>query len=173
MLPERFIRLTPSGARVERDAWTFVGLQGPPDLGATGRLVVPLANLREARERQGADATIGVWLAPGDDPARLAGDLDHVGVIAIHFPKLTDGRGYSTAASLRRRYGYRGELRAFGDIGRDQLYYLRRCGFCAFSLAPHHDPEAALPSLDTFTVRYQAAIDEPLPLFRRRAEMRA
>ena len=73
------------------------------------------------------------------------------------------------AALLRTRYGYRGELRAFGDVGRDQLFYLARCGFDSFKLAPQHDPEAALASFTDFTVRYQESVDDPVPLFRKRA----
>ncbi len=81
--------------------------------------------------------------------------------MAVHFPKLTDGRGYSIATLLRRRHGYRGELRAFGDVGRDQLWYLARVGFDAFRLPGHRDPEAALAALETFSVRYQAAAGDP------------
>ncbi len=70
---------------------------------------------------------------------------------------------------LRTRLGYAGELRAIGDVGRDQLYYLARVGFDAFRLPDARDPEAALASLDAFTVRYQGSVDDPLPLFRRRS----
>lgn len=111
---------------------------------------------------------LGVWLAPGDDPAAIAGDLQRLALVAVHFPKFTDGRGYSTAALLRTRHGYRGELRAFGDVGRDQLYYLARCGFDSFRLADHRDPEAALAAFGDFTVRYQGSVDDAVPLFRKR-----
>ena len=113
-------------------------------------------------------ASVGVWLKPDDDPAELAPDLASLGFIAVHFPKFTDGRGYSTAALLRTRYRYTGELRAFGDVGRDQLFYLKRCGFDSFSLAAHRDPEAALASLQDFSLSYQATVEEGRPLFRRR-----
>jgi len=59
-------------------------------------------------------------------------------------------------------------LRAIGDVLRDQLFYLHRCGFDAFALRPDKDPYEALESLKDFSVTYQAATDEPLPLFRRR-----
>jgi uncharacterized protein (DUF934 family) len=64
--------------------------------------------------------------------------------------------------------GYRGELRAFGDVGRDQLFYLARVGFDSFRLADHRDAEGALASFNDFTVRYQGSVDNPVPLFRRR-----
>jgi uncharacterized protein (DUF934 family) len=113
-------------------------------------------------------AALGVWLGPADDPAGLAPDLHRLALVAIHFPRFADGRGYSCAALLRTRHGYRGELRAIGDVGRDQLFHLKRCGFDSFQLAPHRDPHAALASLEDFGLRYQGSVDDPLPLFRRR-----
>lgn len=167
--PERVIR----GRRVEDDAWTVIGLAPHEDLSAAlpaGAVLVPLSVWLERRDALAARREpIGVWLKPDDDPAALAPDLGRLSLVAVHFPKFTDGRGYSTAALLRTRYGYRGELRAFGDVGRDQLFYLARCGFDAFKLAPHRDPEGALASFTDFTVRYQGSVDDPVPLFRKRA----
>ncbi len=169
MQPERVIR----GRRVENDAWAVVGLPPHEDLTAAlpaGPVLVPLAAWKERREEIAArHGALGVWLKPADDPADIVADLDKFAVIAVHFPKFTDGRGYSTAALLRTRYGYRGELRAFGDVGRDQLFYLARCGFDAFKLAPERDPDAALASFNDFTIRYQGSVDDPAPLFRKRA----
>lgn len=166
MLRDRVIR----HGRVEPDLWNYWGVdegeQGPPP---AGPVIVPLATWKAGRAALRARREpVGVWLAPADDPAELLADLRELPLIGVHFPKFADGRGYSTATLLRGRYGYRGELRAFGDVGRDQLFYLRRCGFDAFSLPPHRDPEAALASLQDFSVRYQASVDEALPLFRRR-----
>lgn len=90
-------------------------------------------------------------------------------LIAVHFPKFADGRGYSTASLLRLRYGYTGELRAFGDVGRDQLFYLARVGFDSFLISEGRDAAAALCSFDDFSEVYQSATDQSLPLFRRRA----
>jgi uncharacterized protein (DUF934 family) len=86
----------------------------------------------------------------------------------VHFPTFTDGRGYSTARLLRERYGYRGELRAVGDVLRDQLFYLSRVGFDAFALRQDQDAEGALASLADFSESYQASVERPQPLFRRR-----
>ena len=110
----------------------------------------------------------GVWFAPGDDPERLASDLERLALLAVSFPSFVDGRGYSLARLLRERYGWRGELRAIGDIGRDQLGYLARCGFDAFELRPEEDAAVALRGFRDFSESYQAANDQPLPLFRRR-----
>jgi uncharacterized protein (DUF934 family) len=168
-MPERVIR----GRRVENDTWQVIGLAPHDDAAQPlpqGPVLVPLASWMEHRDELAARRQpIGVWLAPDDDPAAIADDLDSFSVVAVHFPKLGDGRGYSTAVLLRTRYGYRGELRAFGDLGRDQLFFLARCGFDSFKLAPHHDPEGALASFTDFTVRYQGSVDDPVPLFRKRA----
>jgi uncharacterized protein (DUF934 family) len=169
MQPERVIR----GRRVEDDAWQVVGLAAGDDLSAPlpqGPVLVPLALWQSRRGELAARRDpAGVWLKPEDDPAALAADLDRFSLIAVHFPKFADGRGYSTAALLRTRYGYRGELRAFGDLGRDQLLDLARCGFDAFKLAPNHDPESALAAFDALSARYQGSVDDPVPLFRKRA----
>jgi uncharacterized protein (DUF934 family) len=156
-------------ARVEADRWSVLGAeQAAADLPA-GSIALPLAAWKARRaELLARREPAGVWLAPDDDPAALAPDLDWLGLVAVHFPKFTDGRGYSTAALLRTRLRYRGELRAFGDVGRDQLFYLKRCGFDSFVLAPHRDPQAALAGLEDFSLRYQGSVDDPLPLFRRR-----
>ena len=164
--------------RVERDDWRFLDLPGvgapghasedDPQLAAE-RIAVPLAAWRARREELMRNlGSVGVWLAPTDDPADLVPGLDRLQLVAVHFPRFADGRGYSSAVLLRTRYGYRGELRAVGDVGRDQLFHLKRCGFDAFSLPPHRDPHAALASLADFSLRYQGSVDDPLPLFRRR-----
>jgi len=79
-----------------------------------------------------------------------------------------DGRGYSIARLLRERYGWRGELRAIGDVLRDQLFYLTRCGFDAFELRAGQDAQAALTALADFSEAYQSSVERPQPLFRRR-----
>lgn len=169
MQPDRVIR----NGRVEPDDWRVLGLapgEEVPALLPDGPILVPLAAWKARRDELLARAgPVGVWLKPDEDPAELGSDMHALRLIAVHFPRFTDGRGYSSAVLLRRRHGYRGELRAIGDVGRDQLFYQKRCGFDSFSLAPHRDPEAALAGLETFSVRYQGSVDDPLPLFRKRA----
>lgn len=108
-------------------------------------------------------------LEAGDDPAALAARLDALRVVAVDFPKFGDGRGYSIAWLLRERYGYRGELRAVGEVARDNLYFMAQCGFDAFQLRPGEDPQEALLAFHDFSDGYQASVARPLPLFRRRA----
>jgi uncharacterized protein (DUF934 family) len=166
-MAERVIR----NRRVEPDPWRVLGLsEALPATLPAGALVVPLAAWITRREElRSRREPVGVWLGPPDDPEALREDLPGLPLVAVHFPKFADGRGYSTAVLLRTRLGYRGELRAIGDVGRDQLFYLARVGFDAFSLPPQRDAEAALEAFETFGEVYQASVAQPLPLFRRRA----
>lgn len=109
----------------------------------------------------------GVQLEPGQEPDPLFDHLAQIPLVAINFPVLTDGRGFSYGRELRER-GYTGELRACGHFIRDQMTYLNRCGFDAFQPADESELEEALVRLADFSEHYQAAIDKPLPLFRRR-----
>jgi len=138
--------------------------------GRIAGVLIPLA-LWHGRRNHWANArgSFGVVLQATDDPASIAADLGTIPLIAIQFARFSDGRGYSIARLLRARYGYQGELRAIGDVLRDQMFYLKRVGFDAFELRADQDPEAALSAFGDFTECYQGAVDQPLPLFRRRA----
>jgi uncharacterized protein (DUF934 family) len=166
VLPERVIR----HRRVEPDAWQVLGLEAEvPGMLPAGPVIVPLAAWIERRdELRARKQPVGVWLKAGDDPQALAHDLSALPLVAVHFAKFADGRGYSTAVLLRTRLQFHGELRAIGDVGRDQLFYLTRVGFDSFKLPPHRDPHAALASFADFGETYQACVTQPLPLFRRR-----
>jgi uncharacterized protein (DUF934 family) len=133
-------------------------------------ILVPLALWRSQRSLCAAlGVETGILVREDDDPADVASEFAHVAVLAIEFPKFTNGRGYSMARLLRARYGYRGELRAVGDVLRDQLFYMARVGFDAFELRADQDAQQALRAFSDFTQCYQASTDQPLPLFRRRA----
>ena len=100
------------------------------------------------------DATV-VRLEPGDDPALVADRLHQVERVEVNFPKFGDGRGLSIARLLRSRYGYKGELRAVGQITRDLLFYLERVGFDAAELREGEEPAEALAAFETFSRTYQ------------------
>jgi phosphoadenosine phosphosulfate reductase len=132
-------------------------------------VIVPLALWLERRAALHARGDVGVWLAPTDDPVALLPDLATLSLIAVEFPKFGDGRGYSTARLLRDRYGYRGELRAIGDVLRDQLFALSECGFDAFAIREDRDPVEALAGFDDFAQGvYTSTSRTPRPWFRRR-----
>jgi uncharacterized protein (DUF934 family) len=107
-------------------------------------------------------------LEPTDDPASVADRLAGAARVEINFPKFGDGRGYSTARLLRERHGYKGELRAVGEVARDLLLYMESCGFDAFLLREGEDPDEALTGFGDFSDAYQASVARPVPLFRRR-----
>ena len=137
-----------------------------------GKVLVPLAvwlaHSDELLQRKHHGNDLGVWLAPEDDPAALLKHLHEFSVIGVDFPVFRDGRGYSSAYLLRKRLGFKGELRAIGDVLKDQLFYLARVGFDAFVVKEGKSIEDALASLEDFSEVYQGSIDQPLPFFRRR-----
>jgi uncharacterized protein (DUF934 family) len=162
---------------VVEDSWTVVRAAEDgtlPDVAAlpAGNVIVPLALWQASRDALVVAKTrdeLGVWLAPDSEPADLAHDFDRIALIAVDFPVFRDGRGYSIARLLRERYGYKGEVRAIGDVLRDQLRFYERCGFDAYAVRADKDIHDALNAFTEFTVQYQGAFDEPNPLFRRRA----
>lgn len=158
-----------SRERIATDSWQWLEDPAAP-LPAAADVIVPLARWTADRAALLArPGRLGVQLSGGDDPAVIAEDLKVFGVVAVAFAQFTDGRGYSIARLLRERYGWRGELRAVGDVQRDQLYLLARCGFDTFLLREGEDAHAALAAFRDFSEAYQAAVDRPVPLFRRRA----
>lgn len=111
---------------------------------------------------------IAIWLNSDEDVADIGNSLHEMSLIALNFPVFSDGRSYSNARELRESLQYKGEIRAIGDVLRDQIYYMHRCGIDAFSLRADQDIDECLRAFGDFRTGYQASIDEPLPLFRRR-----
>jgi uncharacterized protein (DUF934 family) len=132
-----------------------------------GRVIVPLAVWQARRDSLTARGNVAVWLASDERPEALKDDLALLPLVAVDFPKFADGRGYSIAYNLRARFNYQGELRAIGDVLRDQLFYMQRVGFNAFATRPDRSIEDALKGLTDFSEAYQASWDQKAPLFRR------
>ena len=114
------------------------------------------------------DAGEVIRLEPADDPASVADRLAGAARVEVNFPKFGDGRGFSIARLLRERYGYKGELRAVGQVARDHLYYMEQCGFDAYLLRDGEDVAEALAAFDDYSEAYQSTVAQPIPLFRRR-----
>lgn len=154
------------------DGWTLVRLgegETPDSVQLpAGDIIVPLKVWQARKAELLARPQRGVWLAPDEVAQDIATDLVNLQVVAVDFPQFADGRGYSTAALLRGRFGWRGELRAIGEVLKDQLFYLSRVGFDAYAVREGKDIEDAVKALKDFSETYQASVDEPLPLFRRR-----
>ncbi|EIK43847.1 hypothetical protein O59_002928 [Cellvibrio sp. BR] len=135
-----------------------------------GQVIIPVAVWNAQKDTLQNRTDIGVWLDSDEGAELIGADANRFAVIAVNFPLFMDGRAFSTARLLRERYGFTGELRAVGNFMRDQLCYLRRCGVNAFAFADAEaNLEEAVKSLSDLQEYYQAAVDQPLPLFRRRA----
>ncbi|MDR2220039.1 MAG: DUF934 domain-containing protein [Methylobacillus sp.] len=143
----------------------------------TGKIIIPLTvwlARKDALSARFALGEIGVWLDSFEPLEELTGslaDINSLPLIAINFPRFVDGRGFSMAALLRTRYGYKNELRSIGDVLRDQLFYMKRCGFDAYAIRADKPAEEALASLRDFSEPYQGAVDNPLPVWRRHARV--
>ena len=144
------------------DAWTRL----PPDadLPATGEpLLVPLSAFLSDPDRFASySGPLGVEVAPGEAIAALAPHLPRLDLIALAFPKFSDGRNYSAARLLRERFGYRGDLRATGEVLSDQIPLMRRCGITSFQVQ-HAPTRAALVEGRLAEVRhyYQPVPNQP------------
>ncbi|NLJ13057.1 DUF934 domain-containing protein [Denitrificimonas caeni] len=152
------------------DQWTLLDADVELNVALnTQQAIVPLALWQAHKEQLKAINPIGVWLEAEQEIESLLDDLELFTVIALNFPVFTDGRHFSSARLLRERYAYSGEIRAIGDVLRDQLFFMQRCGFDAYALRSDRCPIDALKSLTELSVSYQAAYDQSLPLYRRRS----
>ncbi len=140
---------------------------------ATGKVIVPLSVFIARKEillARIANGEIGVWVDTHELLADLVSnqaDLNALPIIAVHVERFADGRIFSLGTLLRTRYGYQNELRATGDVLRDQLFFLKRSGFNSFLIRADRSAQDAIASLSDFTAPYQGAVDEPRPVFTR------
>ncbi len=132
-----------------------------------GKQIVPLQVWLAQKTALAARADIGVWFASDERAEQLKEDAKSLPLIAVDFPNFADGRGYSIAYNLRARVGFGGELRAIGDVLRDQLFYMSRVGFNAFATREDRSIDDALKGLSDFSDAYQTSWDQKTPLFRR------
>ncbi len=138
--------------------------EGTPVLVTAERL---LANASELAAR---GAPVGVLWPNNRKVAELEPLLKNLALVALVFPKFRDGRAYSQARLLRERYGYAGELRATGDVLRDQFQFLVRAGFDSFEVKKPTDARVFAQSAARFSVFYQPAADGRISALRRRAQ---
>lgn len=150
---------------VVADTWTRVG---DDDALTDADVLVSWARLQAQRDALRSHAgRVGVVVPNTVDIRLLHHDVGWLALVVLELPVFRDGRAYSQARILRDQLGYAGELRATGEVLRDQIFYLRRVGFDAFEVAPRHDPRRASAGLRDFSVSYQAAADDPNPIYRR------
>jgi uncharacterized protein (DUF934 family) len=141
------------GGEVIPDEWRLFG----EDASETDPLIVPLAELRKDTAAWLArKSPLGVKLAPAESVESLADVLQHLRLVAVEFPNISDGRGFSYARLLRERFGFKGELRAVGGaVKQDKIFLLARCGFDSFELPPTEKADEAQAALHRYDVVYQ------------------
>ncbi len=153
--------------KIAENIWRFV--TDDEALTGVGNLVVTLDRWQENKpDLAGYNDRLGIRLRSDQGPDLIAEDLERFDLIELEFPVLPDGRAFSYARLLRERYGYDGEIRAVGDIIKDQLFFMQRCGINSFDLPDQRNAEDALSALGGFSVVYQPAADDLAPSYRRR-----
>jgi uncharacterized protein (DUF934 family) len=158
--------------QVVDDPWVPLADEGA--VPASGAVIISLGRLRAEHEAMFARGEpLGVRLASHETASELAEHLPRLSLVALEFPTFKDGRAYSTARLLRERYHYQGELRAVGNVLRDQFLFMRRCGFDSFDVASEQEAGAWKKAIEEFSVWYQVAADDRQPAARLRRLARA
>ncbi len=181
----QFVALPPSQQEVRKQAGKVVlfKLTGeqtvtPEQIAGTlipanGKVLVPLTVFIARKTQLQArldQKEVGVWLDTHEsltDLNQAQADLNALPIIAVHVERFADGRIFSLGSLLRSRYGFKNELRAVGDVLRDQLFFLKRSGFNSFAMRTDRSAAEAIASLNDFSRPYQGAVDEARPAFRR------
>ncbi len=161
--------------KIVEDDWLMLDDAAP--IPASGKIILSWARWQTEKAAPLARGNVGVAIPSNLDVAELKDDLPQLSLIVVSFvfiqPKpeggrTFDGRAYSQARLLRDRYGFKGEIRATGDVQRDTMYYMQRCGINEFEMKPGQDLNDALNAFKDFSFGYQGAADDPTPVFRRR-----
>jgi len=159
------------GGRIVADDFTRIEDGG--ELPASGKILVPAARfLADHAEYAGREGGVGVIWPNDKNIAELVPHLGKLALIALVFPAYKDGRAYSQARLLRERYNYRGELRATGQILRDQFVFMLRAGFDSFEVKKQADAEAFMQTAKRYSVFYQPTGDGRITALHRRMQLR-
>ena len=155
--------------KIVQDSWhRLTDISADTELPA-GDIIIPFAAWLADKTRWSAHSgRVAVCAGGDDDLDTLGGVAWQFALIALVFPVFTDGRAYSMARLLRERYHFKGELRAVGNVLRDQLFFMGRCGINAFCLSEDKDIEDALNAFTELSVKYQATATGEQPLYRYR-----
>lgn len=155
--------------QIIEDKWSRLDTVVPGQSIPEGDVILPFSYCKQNRDSlAGHKGKIAVCLNGEDKLEDIVKELDQFDLIALDFPAFKDGRCYTHARLLRDRYGYKGDLRAVGDVLRDQLFYMKRCGFSSFFVRSDKDIQDALNAFRDFSVKYQTAADGALPVYRLR-----
>ncbi len=159
------------GGKIMGDAFVHVADDAP--LPAAGAILISAARfLAEAEVLASRVGQTGVIWPNNRDLDDLVPHLDRLALVALVFPNFRDGRAYSQARLLRERHGYRGELRATGQVLRDQFVFMLRAGFDAFEVKKESDAEAFAATAKRYSVFYQPTGDGRITALHRRLQLR-
>ncbi len=153
------------------DTFTQKQIDGT-EIPATGKVLLPLPvwlAKKESLASRMAAGEIGIVLQTHEPIENLVAafrDLNSLPVIAVYVEKFADGRNFTLGNLLRTRYDFKNELRAVGDIMRDQLFFLKRSGFDSYEIKAGRNAEEAIASLNDFTQPYQGGVND-VPVWRR------
>ncbi|WP_091737986.1 DUF934 domain-containing protein [Phenylobacterium immobile] len=164
-MPTR-IKLTDGVFTLEDDPFTAVLDDEPVP---QGDVIISLARFQAEGERLLAEGrSIGVRIESNEAVETLAYDLPRIAVVALVFPKYRDGRNYTSAHLLRERLGFKGEIRAVGEVLREQAGFMARCGVDAFVVADGSTAEEWARAVARHRHVYQRAADSRAPAFAER-----
>ena len=156
--------------KIIEDNWTF--MSDADEIPAEGPVVVSLERWSKDQDAlTSRQDPVGVKLMAGQAPDLIADRLDALSLIALDFPAFTDGRAYSYARLLRR-YGFTGEIRAVGNVLRDQFLNMKRCGFDALEIKPGETEKVWEEEINKFSAPYQPAYDDAQPIMSLREQRR-
>ena len=159
---------------IVEDHWQWLAINQSENIdfsAMTGDIIIPFTVWKENQQYcLEYSGRLGVCINSDHDihEQALVEPLIKLDLIALNFAVFTDGRSYSQARLLRDRYGFTGELRAVGDVLRDQLLFMQRCGINAFQLRDDKDLSDALAAFSELTVKYQTAADSAVPVYKNR-----
>lgn len=160
----RLIRLSGRAARWAEDDFVSVGDEDV--LPAAGGVILSFARFQQEGDALLSDGrAVGVRLEADQAVEDLAYDLPRLSLVSLHFPKFRDGRAYTSARLLRDRYGFGGEIRAVGDVLREQAHFMVRCGFDAFEPADGSTPDQWTEAASRYRHVYQRGADDREPAY--------
>ncbi|HTE39594.1 MAG TPA: DUF934 domain-containing protein [Steroidobacteraceae bacterium] len=147
------------------DTWTYADEEAAATANA---VIVPLAQFVAERDQWlSSGKKLGVRVAPAEILDAIVADLPRIALVACEFGGIGEGRGYTHAQLLRRRHNFQGEIRAVGNIKRDQVFYMARCGFDTFDFPAGTDLSVPLSAFNDFNVAYQPSSDRGVELKKR------
>jgi len=153
--------------QIASDDWT--SLPDDAEIPTSGRVIFSLKRWQEVRDAlKTGDVVAGVRIPNTADVVALWDQLKDRPLIAVEFPAFGDGRAFSQARVLRERLGFKGEIRAVGDVVRDHLFFMNRVGIDTLVPRADQDLQVCLTAFRDFTVPYQGSADQPISVFQRR-----